>query len=95
VTKTNRIRAVVYLSGGCFEGYDSEHPVEIEPFDWDDFNSEPITYWNDLSQEAKDVIKTNECVSQQIQDTLDEAYKEQAEQNDQDNRKADAIREMN
>lgn len=75
--KTNRMKAVVVLEGGCVSDVLSLHPVEYEVWDWDDFNDNPIVYWQD--REDKDVLKDvfDPEVYEDILKTLKEAEEEE------------------
>lgn len=48
---------VVYMDGGCYNGYDSDLALDVHIFDWDDFADDPITYWENYPEEIKTVIQ--------------------------------------
>ena len=50
---------VVYIDGGCYNGYDSDLALDVHIFDWDDFSDDPVTYWQELSEDIKTLIQKN------------------------------------
>lgn len=93
---TNTI--VIHLSGGCWNGYDATDGSNLDlfVFDWDDFEDEPIGYWQDRAQAVKDLLqRNNPDAYADIQETLREAQAERDSEQAQDARQAEAVREMN
>lgn len=55
--KTNRIKALVIVEGGCVSDVLSLHPVEYDIWDWDDFSDSPLDYWGGRTPEQQAGIK--------------------------------------
>lgn len=74
--KTNRIKALVVLEGGCVTDVLSLHPVEHDIWDWDDFNDNPKIYWED--RDDKEELK--ELFDPSVYDEILKTVKEQEEE---------------
>jgi hypothetical protein len=72
---------VVYMDGGCYNGYDSDLALDVHIFDWDDFADDPITYWEDYPELIKTVIqKHNPELYASVLESYQDAKAEAAEE---------------
>jgi hypothetical protein len=87
---------VVYIEGGCYNGYDSELALKVECFDWDNFQDDPVSYWEYFGDAAKAmIIKRNPELYAEVLATYTEAKADALAEEEQDQRRAQAISHMN
>ena len=53
-------RAVVFISGGCYDGFTANTAIDMLVFDWDNFNESPETYWDEFPVEYKKLLQQHE-----------------------------------
>ncbi len=93
--KTNRIKALVVVEGGCVSDVLSLHPVEYDIWDWDNFQDDPVSYWEDRADQddLKELFASE--VLADILERYAEAKAYQAENDARDAARAVAVQSMN
>jgi hypothetical protein len=78
---SSKIRAMVILEGGIAQDILSDHAIEWDRFDWDDFSDDPVAYWGEMGQEWQDFFaQTAPEAYKQALETVEDARADEAKE---------------